>query len=230
VPRWRRRFGPLASLPGVGRLTRLVLTTMAPGFTRAYPKAPSMLLHANSWQGAYLLRRGLHLPHELPHLIDPDLAREGLRRLEPLRRLAASLEPNPGSDIARVCALESAHYLRNQLLRDADWAGMSQSLEIRVPLVDATLLQCIAPVMGGLIRGAGKVALANAPTLPLPNEVLSRAKTGFAVPTGAWMTAAAGCARSSTSKTPEGNGLMSRRWSRVVLASPAIERQEARGA
>jgi len=230
LPRWRRRFGPLAAVPGVGRLAHLVLTTMAPGFARARPKVLGMLEHANGWAGAYLLRRGLHLPHELPQLMDADLAREGLRRLQPLRRLAASLEPDPGSDTARVCALESVHYMRNQLLRDADWAGMAHGVEIRTPLVDATLLQSIAPVMGGLTLRTGKAALANAPTLPLPDEVLSRAKTGFAVPTGSWMDAAAAAAPPSIDKIREGKGLVSRRWSRVVLASPAAKPREARAA
>ena len=82
-----------------------------------------VLEYASTWSGAYLLRRGLFLPHELDQIMDPDVAREGLRRLRPLRRLAATLTPDPGSDVARVCALESSHYMRNQLLRDADWAG-----------------------------------------------------------------------------------------------------------
>ena len=120
--------------------------------------------------------------------------------------------------------------MRNQLLRDADWAGMAHSVEIRVPLVDAMLLQSLAPVMGRLTQGAGKAALANAPTVPLPNEILSRAKTGFAVPTGAWMDAVAGAAPPSIDRVQEGKGLVSRRWSRVVLASPAIEPPEARAA
>ena len=136
VPRWRRRFGPLALLPGVGRLARWMIKTMAPGLARSQPKSLGVLEYANSWAGAYLLRRGLHLPHEMAQMMDPDFAREGLRRLKPLRRLAATLTPDPGSDVGRVCALESAHYMRNQLLRDADWAGMAHSLEIRVPLVD----------------------------------------------------------------------------------------------
>ena len=38
----------------------------------------------------------------------------------------------------------------------------------------------------------GKEALAKAPTIPLPAEIVARAKTGFAVPTGAWMNAATG--------------------------------------
>ena len=84
--------------------------------------------------------------------------------------------------------------------------------------------------MGGLTLRAGKAALANAPTVPLPDEVLSRAKTGFAVPTGTWMDAAAGAAPPSIDKIQEDKGLMSRRWARVVLASPAIEPQEARAA
>jgi asparagine synthase (glutamine-hydrolysing) len=228
VPRWRRRFGPIAAVPGVGRLARLAISAMAPGFARARPKSLGVLEHANSWAGAYLLRRGLHLPHELAQLMDCDFAHEGLRRLRPLRRLAASLAPDPGSDVARVCALESAHYMRNQLLRDADWAGMAHSLEIRVPLVDFTLLQCLAPAIATLVPGAGKAALARAPSVPLPKDIVMRAKTGFGVPTGAWMNAVAGAM--STGSLHEAKGLASRRWSRVVLAGLAIEPHELRAA
>lgn len=32
----------------------------------------------------------------------------------------------------KVSALEAIHYMRNQLLRDTDWASMSASLEVRV--------------------------------------------------------------------------------------------------
>ena len=34
--------------------------------------------------------------------------------------------------------------MRNQLLRDTDWASMAHALEVRVPLVDAALLRCVA--------------------------------------------------------------------------------------
>ena len=175
-----------------------MLRSIAPGIGRARPKALGLLDYAQSWAGVYLLRRGLFLPHELGQVMDPDLAREGLRRLKPLRRLTASLVPDPGSNVARVCALESSYYMRNQLLRDTDWAGMAHSVEIRVPLVDVTLLQSLAPAIGGLLPGAGKAALAQAPTVPLPDEIMSRAKTGFGVPTEAWMDAAAGAPRLPT--------------------------------
>ena len=217
VPRWRRRFGPLAAVPGLGRLARTVIGGFAPGFASARPKALGMLEYSGSWAGTYLLRRGLFLPHELPEVMDREIAREGLRRLMPVQRMAASLVPDPKSDVARVCVLESTHYMRNQLLRDADWAGMAHSLEIRVPLVDFTLLRGLASSIPAITEGAGKAALAAAPSLPLPNEVVTRAKSGFGVPTGAWLNAAASEASDTVVPKVEPKGIVSRRWSQAVL-------------
>ena len=214
LPRWRGRFGPLAAIPGIGRLVRALLGVVAPRFAVEHPKARALLEFSNTWAGTYLLRRGLFLPHELSEIMSPELAREGLRRLKPLQLLARSITPDPGSNIRRVCALESSQYMRNQLLRDADWAGMAHGVEIRVPLVDVTLLRSIAPAIDGLGAGAGKAMLAKAPSLALPDDIVMRAKTGFGVPTGAWMVAAA--ARQTGVVEPK--GLVSRRWSRVVLA------------
>jgi asparagine synthase (glutamine-hydrolysing) len=214
LPRWRRRFGPLAAIPGVGRLARALIDGVAPRFAVEHPKARALLEYSNTWAGTYLLRRGLFLPHELSVIINPELAREGLRRLKPLQLLGRSITPDPGTDVRRVCALESSQYMRNQLLRDADWAGMAHGVEIRVPLVDITLLRSIATAIDGLGAGAGKAALAKAPSHPLPDDIVMRAKTGFGVPTGAWMASAA--ARQSGVFEPK--GLVSRRWSRVVLA------------
>jgi asparagine synthase (glutamine-hydrolysing) len=152
----------------------------------------------------------------LDEIIGPDLAREGLRRLKPISRLAASIMPDPGSDMARVCMLESSNYMRNQLLRDADWAGMAHGIEIRVPLVDVTLLRSVAPAIHALKQHEGKVALARSPSRPLPDEIVTRPKTGFSVPTGAWIQAAMGEGH-STAKRLQSKGLISRAWAPVVL-------------
>src|SRR5262249_54548409 len=79
VPRWRRRFGPLAAVPGLGRLARAFMRAFPLNFAAARPKALGMLEFAGSWAGAYLLRRALFLPHELSEVMEPDFAREGLR-------------------------------------------------------------------------------------------------------------------------------------------------------
>jgi len=213
LPRWRRRYGLLARVPGLGAVLRRMLPVLAPGLARAHPKALGLIEHASSWAGAYLVRRGLYLPHELTDLMDPDFAAQGLGRLAPLAHLSAALTPDPGSDIGRVAVLEATHYMRNQLLRDADWAGMAHGIEIRVPLVDMDLLAAVAPFMPRLAPGAGKRALASAPARPLPREVVARVKTGFGVPTGDWARAATAAPRRGA---PEAKGIAARNWSQRV--------------
>jgi asparagine synthase (glutamine-hydrolysing) len=220
LPRWHRRFGPFAMVPGLGRMARPLIRALAPGLAHARPKALGLLEYAHSWAGVYLLRRGLFLPYELKQVMDPEIAREGLRRLKPLPHLAATLWPNPGSDVGRVCVLESAHYMRNQLLRDADWAGMAHGIEIRVPLVDAILLEAVAPLLPGLAPGAGKAALAAAPARPLPDEIVTRAKTGFGVPTRNWLETSAGQLKWPQVIT---KGIDSRDWSRVIFGQLSVE-------
>jgi asparagine synthase (glutamine-hydrolysing) len=95
---------------------------------------------------------------------------------------------------------------------------MAHGVEVRAPLVDLTLLKSLAPAIGGLLPGAGKAALAKSPKIPLPDEIVFRAKTGFGVPTESWMGAVAGAPQLSAGRTRETRGLVSRRWSRVVLA------------
>jgi asparagine synthase (glutamine-hydrolysing) len=211
IPRWRRCYGTFAFVPFLGRVTRMLAQTLMPSLARRQPKALSMLEYTNSWAGTYLLRRGLFLPHELPALLGSEMAREGMRRLKFAHAISAQLVPDPGSDVARVSVLESSNYMRNQLLRDADWAGMAHSLEIRVPLVDWQLTKTLAPSLATLVFGAGKAALAVTPSVPPPGTVRIRAKTGFAVPTGDWMTHATGPAHLST------KGQASREWSKLVL-------------
>jgi len=222
VPRWRRRFGRLARLPGAGYLARQMISAVAPDLARTRPKTLGILEYSGTWAGAYLLRRGLFLPTELAEVMDPEIAHEGMRRLNPLGRLGANLIPDPSSDVGRICVLESAHYMRNQLLRDADWAGMAHSLEIRVPLVDYELVRALAPAIPSIAPGAGKVALAAAPTTPLPDEIVKRAKSGFGVPTGAWINAVSDGASGRTEMQPQPKGMISRRWSQAVLNGAAL--------
>ncbi len=187
IPRWVRRFALAGRLPGLGRALRHLISALGPWLPALSPKAGGLIEYGGTYPGAYLLRRGLFMPWELPALIGPDLAHEGLARLRPLDHIQATLRPDPGTPFARVAALEASLYMRNQLLRDADWAGMSHSLEIRLPLVDATLLRTLAALLGTAARLNGKALLAASPTRPLPPAILARPKTGFTIPTGRWV-------------------------------------------
>ena len=208
LPRWRRQFGLFARIPAAGGLAAAMIRAFAPGMARDNPKSLGMVRYGGEWAGSYMLRRAVRLPEELSAVMGPDAAREGLKRLAPLQRLRDVLVPDPGSDVGRVAALESACYMRNQLLRDADWAGMAHSLEIRTPLVDYVLLQELAPYMPQMTAGAGKHALAQAPSTPLPAEIADHPKRGFAVPISAW----------TRGEAAEPHRLDSRRWASRVLS------------
>lgn len=210
VPRWARWMRLPTSVPGLGRGVRTLTARLAPALAARQPKSLGMAEYGGSYAGAYLLRRALFLPFELDTVLDRAIIDLGLERLRPLARLSALLQPDPGSAGARVTALESGAYMRNQLLRDADWAGMAHSLEIRTPLVDSELLRALAPLTHSLKPGEGKALLAVAPQTPLPDTVAARAKTGFVVPTAAWRARQVGDAASK--------GAVSRLWAKEVLA------------
>ena len=179
------------------------------------PKLAGMLELGSSFAGAYLLRRGLFMPWERDRVMGPDFARAGLDRLRPLELIGAALEPEPGSDFARVAALETTISMRNQLLRDTDWASMAHSIEVRVPLVDTVLLATIARV----VKVPAKGALAAAPAQPVPAAITSRAKTGFSTPVARWLDdtiGGRGTAQSRVDRPTTGSN--SRAWAMKVAA------------
>jgi len=103
-------------------------------------------------------------------------------------RLEESI-PDAPEDFLKVSALEMVWYMRDQLLRVADWAGVAHSLEIRVPRVDIVLLRKIAPRLASNYR-PGKLDMAGTLSPPWPDAVLRRAKSGFFVPVRRWLAAA----------------------------------------
>ena len=127
------------------------------------------------------------MPWELGELLGEEMSREGLRRLQPLRMIGAAMKPDPGSPYTRVATLEASLYMRNQLLRDADWASMAHSVEVRVPLVDAFLLKALAPALLSHRGRIAKSVLARIPNKRLPQAVTGREKTGFTVPLNHWI-------------------------------------------
>jgi asparagine synthase (glutamine-hydrolysing) len=116
---------------------------------------------------------------------------------------------------------ETQLYMRNQLLRDSDWAGMAHGLEIRVPFVDVKLIEALAPALPRFTGGHGKAALAASPQQALPPSIANRAKSGFGVPIGRWMeNLAQGLDQQATA--PATKGLASRKWAQHVANQPAF--------
>jgi asparagine synthase (glutamine-hydrolysing) len=186
IPRWMPVTSVLARVPRLGDAVQHLNSALARRSRHVSPKMGEIIRYGHSYAGAYLVKRGRFLASELPSILGDDIARQGLERLQPLRLIEEAVTPDPGNAFARVAALESSLYLRNQLLRDMDWASMAHSLEVRVPLVDAHLLRRLAPALVSR-RERGKQLLAAAPRPPLPDEVRKRRKTGFTLPIKEWL-------------------------------------------
>jgi asparagine synthase (glutamine-hydrolysing) len=151
------------------------------------PKYASLAEYGGNCGGAYLLRRALYLPWELNEDFSlPELQR-GLEALDLVSHVGQACEGNPSARLA-VTSLETNWYMKNQLLRDTDWAGMAHSLEVRTPFVDIVLLRAIAPfVAAHPDMTKSDVFAAAAPSIPA--KVLHKKKTGFVVPVRDWITA-----------------------------------------
>ncbi len=196
-------FGSYPAFRAVPRLRRAARLPLVPLLARVArnPKARYVARYARTYAGAYLVKRGLFMPDELTSLMGRDAA------FDAIAHIASQIQPDPGTTFGRVAALESSLYMRNQLLRDTDWASMAHSLEVRTPLVDASLLRQIAPLL--LIKGDQcKQYFANSPRPPLPDWLRVRRKTGFTVPLQSW-----------ADLTPDGTSTRMRSWARRVAES-----------
>ena len=183
VPRLARLLGVMRATPALARAMRRVADPVLRHFTS--PKYAGLAEYGGTLAGAYLLRRALFMPWELPRVLHPDIAAAGLAELATIDRLEECIAGISNARFAVSC-LEMSWYMRNQLLRDADWAGMASSLEIRVPFADAELVRRAAT---HLARGAppSKSAIAQSLCPSLPRAVLERPKTGFTVPAREWL-------------------------------------------
>jgi ADP-heptose:LPS heptosyltransferase len=183
IPRAAATFHSFQHCRPLGRMFRLVSAPILKRLTS--PKYAGILEYGGTYSGAYLLRRGMFMPWELPEILDADLVREGWNELQTLVRLDETVQ-SLRSPHLKVSALEMTWYMGNQLLRDTDWASMHHSIEIRTPFVDTALLRSLAPQLLEPTPPT-KQDMARTPRLALPDRVLHRPKTGFTVPVRQWL-------------------------------------------
>lgn len=189
LPRITRLTRPFARLPAMAKHIRQLTAPLAARLSS--PKYAGLLEYGGSLGGAYLLRRSLYMPWELAAVLDPDMARQGLQALQTLEHIDRTLvgfkstRTAQGSRLA-VSALEMSWYMRNQLLRDTDWASMAHSLEIRTPFLDTQLLKTVAPWLSAYPTiTKPEITAAIAPKIP--SALLNKPKTGFTIPARKWL-------------------------------------------
>ncbi|MBW2697497.1 MAG: asparagine synthase (glutamine-hydrolyzing) [Deltaproteobacteria bacterium] len=188
IPRYLKLAGISRHLPGLGRGVRRLASALLPAAFGISPKAAGMLEYGGTIAGAYLLKRALFMPWELSEVLESDLLEAGLEDFDVLAHLDGLVPPGRAPIYACVAALEAGQYMRNQLLRDTDWASMAHSLEVRVPLVDHVLLRRLGPWLATRAASSSpKKPLAMAPRPPVPDALVTRPKTGFMTPLDRWL-------------------------------------------
>jgi asparagine synthase (glutamine-hydrolysing) len=83
---------------------------------------------------------------------------------------------------------DQSFYLTDCLNVKVDIASMANSLEVRSPLLDHTFMEFTATIPSAMKRdaGGGKQIFKRAVRQLLPDEILTKRKTGFGLPIGAW--------------------------------------------
>ena len=147
--------------------------------------------HLAEWsgniEGLWWLRRSVCAPEDLVELMGPELAREAFAAFDATVWVREMTGPVPEDTKLAIGQIESMVYLRNQLLRDSDWASMDHSVELRTPLIDTYLLGQVRDLLPQFAKFPNKTLLANSPARALPRELIKRTKTGFAIPISRWL-------------------------------------------
>lgn len=151
---------------------------------RLHPKYASCSEYLDTLEDLYFLKRCVFFPHELSGIMGAEQARIGLQKLGGVRK---ELHPKIDNPIAAISYIETTQYLKNQLLRDSDWASMAHSIELRTPFVDLSLLNRLGPYIGLFAKGRGKRYLADDLYVGIESSLGSKKKTGFGIPVENWM-------------------------------------------
>lgn len=180
-----RRLAWIERIPGPARVWEMVAGYV--GYPARRTKLRRLVTALRRPAATYQLIRGLFTPVEVAAIVDPGVLADAggeERLLEPAEILSDGVHL---AGRAAVAAVEQCVYMRNQLLRDSDWASMTHGLELRLPLVDRTLVETIGPLLTRWSRSVPKLPLARAPHPPLPARVWRRRKSGFGFPMQHWI-------------------------------------------
>jgi asparagine synthase (glutamine-hydrolysing) len=184
-----RRFARYRSVgAAAGRLPSRLLSSLsnaaaAPSRSNRARKLAALASASGEAHATYAALRGMFTRPQIERLLSPE-------SLELVSRARPQPEPNgdgPADAVNLYSRLELEGYLRNTLLRDTDAMSMAHALEVRVPLLDKSLVELLATIPGALkVSGRVNKALLVAASPSLPPSVSGRPKMGFVLPLDRW--------------------------------------------
>ena len=186
LPRLTKAMNLLKHIPGAMKVANIVFRR------KALTSGNSRWKYTTDWSktiaGAWWLRRSMYSPDDLLGLMDSGYAEKFQQSFNVKKQIESMIGKQSKNSILALAQIESMVYLRNQLLRDSDWASMAHGVELRTPLVDAYLLSQVEPYLSLFHKFSNKSLLANAPRKPLPHQIINRNKTGFGIPVERWLS------------------------------------------
>jgi asparagine synthase (glutamine-hydrolysing) len=195
--RWVRRIpGPLRPQAAaiLGRAARLPLGSAGAWLERVMPgDLGSVTPQQRLAKAASLLQcPGLDAAYErhLAHWEHPEALVQGARApWWTLPGAGPAQDADDATSFERMCELDLAHYLPDDILVKVDRTTMNVGLEARAPLLDHRVIEFAAhcPVAYRVTAGDGKRLLKHVAFQLVPRTLLERPKQGFAVPLAAWL-------------------------------------------
>jgi len=157
----------------------------------AFRKASAAWIDPASFPHPYFFTRSLFTPQTVSGWLCED---ESSWKTSPWGQwlAEAARETRSMDDFSTVSWLELRSYLVNTLLRDTDSMSMRHSLEVRVPFLDAALVEYMLSLPESQKRNAAqpKALLVEALGDLLPQEIVAQKKRTFTFPWENWMRGA----------------------------------------
>ena len=186
----RAAFLPNAILRALARgVTRIAMGSgkIVPPQTR-WGKLEDALTTRGDLVDLYQVSYGLFSGRFLGELVEPDLRARVDHGLSGGRRSSLRSAVRGIHGPRAVSTLELSNFLEQRLLRDTDCASMAVSLEVRVPLLDHRVIECVWRLSERRrFEPLGeKRALREAALGGLDPKLFDREKSGFVLPIDRW--------------------------------------------
>jgi len=190
-------------------LAKLVSSAMQPS-SGAIPqqtrwaKLPEMVRRGDDLLSLYQLAYALFLPDFQQQLLGDGMRGALVDGLPAAMRSRLLLETRSRSPLSAISVMEQRLFLGERLLRDTDSASMSASIEVRLPLVDQALFECVdrLPDQERYHPLGKKSVLRQIGLRGLDPELFERPKTGFVLPFDRWLRTNLGKVMDATMSDP----------------------------
>lgn len=187
IPILIRTINLISKIPGLLKLINLFLILMSS--IKNNTRWRYILIWGKTILGAWLLKRSIFISKDLIYLKKNNKSSDYFIADLFYKKIFSNVSQKPFKNIRlKLAQIESVIYLRNQLLRDSDWASMYHGVELRTPFVDVSLLNNLKDKLFYFPLLKSKDPLISSLTKKkLPKSIVLKKKIGFQVPLRQWM-------------------------------------------